>query len=84
MQGTDPTQFIHLSSMMDGSYFDRMSVGEVKQNLEAHFAEVWGGIDKTNLQQRREGLRFPPRKGKTIQSSPTNGPALEEKVEAPK
>ena len=40
MQGTNPIRFIQLPPMVDGSYFDRMTVGEMKQQFDAQITDV--------------------------------------------
>ena len=62
MQDTNPMQYIQLPSMMGGSYFDRMSVGKVKQSLEAQIAEAPGGPEEKGAQHGRESLRVIPQK----------------------
>jgi hypothetical protein len=69
MQGITPIQLIQLPPMIDGSYFDRMPVGEVKQDVEAQIVEAPRELEEKCTQQRWGSLRFAPRKGKIVRAN---------------
>ena len=56
---------------MNGSYFDRISVGEVKQKLEAQIVEVLRELEEECAQQQLESLRFIPQKGEIVRANKT-------------
>ena len=55
--------------MMDGSYFDRMSPREIKQQVDAQIAGAHRELEEKDTQQRRESLRFTSGKGEIIRAN---------------
>ena len=55
--------------MMDGSYFDRLAVGEIKQQGDGRIADASRELKENAAQQRRKNMRLIPQKGKMISAN---------------
>ena len=62
-------KFMQLPSVMDGSYLDRMTVGEMKQHTDDLLTNASRELKEKAVQQIQENLRFVSRKGTMIRAN---------------
>ena len=62
-------KFMQLPSVMDGSYFNSIPVGEIKQRTDDHIAATSREPKEKAVQQIQENLRFVSRKGTMIRAN---------------
>ena len=54
---------------MDGSYFDILTVGEIKQQADDQIAGVSRELKEKSAQQRQESLKIVPQKEKMLRAN---------------
>ena len=62
-------KFMQLLAVIDGSYFDSIPVGEIKQRTEDQIAATSRELKEKAVQQIQENLRFVSRKGTMIRAN---------------